>query len=229
MSAPARAAWRAQRGTDERQRVGDRDAPEAEPTQPPVGRRLDRRAEARPVERVRDHHAGDAGADRSPERREVPRPDVRVDVRPVVGRDRGRPEAGEVLDAGGVAETAREGDADLPAAELAPAERPVGRVEHRGEVDVDAGAAEGGARRAAGAQRLCRRGEGRRPPPGRRARQRLDAPALLIGETDLRRAREDARPLRRHDHQLRLLRRRQRHGREQDRERRHYRGSSPSG
>ena len=46
-----------------------------------------------------------------------------------------------MLDAGGLAEPAREGDAELRPSEVAGTERAVGKIEHRREVGVDAGAA----------------------------------------------------------------------------------------
>src|SRR5205085_8010243 len=83
----------------------DRDAAEAEPAQQPVGRGLERGsapAEAA-VEGVVDHHARNAGANGGSEPGELARAQDGVDVRGVVGRDAGRPEAGKVLGAGGLA------------------------------------------------------------------------------------------------------------------------------
>src|SRR6478735_9325667 len=82
---------------NERQRVGDRDAVEAETAEQPVRRRLERRAETRAIERLADHDAPQPSPDGPAIRREILRADARVDVRPLVGRAGRRAEAGKVL------------------------------------------------------------------------------------------------------------------------------------
>ena len=89
MSAPAREREpRPERrvgAAEDADRVRDRDAAEAEPTQQLVRLRLERRP-PRPeprVDRVADHHARHAGADRSPERRQVLAAEDAVDARDV--------------------------------------------------------------------------------------------------------------------------------------------------
>ena len=166
-------------------RVRDRDAAEAQPAQQLIRLRLERRP-SRPesrVDRMADHHAGHAGADRRPERGQVLAAQDPVDPRDV-RRLRRRAESREVLRAGGGSESARERDAVLRLRELPRAERPVGQVEHRREGRVHAGPTEPGRRLAAGAERLvrapvlgcggprCERAEG----PHR--------PSLLVGEND---------------------------------------------
>src|SRR5262249_52806226 len=68
----------ARRVVNDRQRGGDRAPVEAERAQPPVGRRLERCAEARAVERVVDHHARRTCANRRAERRDVLRAHVGI-------------------------------------------------------------------------------------------------------------------------------------------------------
>ena len=91
----------------------------------------------RAVERMTDHHARDARAYRGPERCDVLRADMRLDMRARVGRVLRRAEARKVLHARGVAQATCERDPDRAVSEFARAERAVGRVEDRREGDVD--------------------------------------------------------------------------------------------
>ena len=90
-----------------------------EPAKEPVRLRLERRAEARSVERVPDHHTAESVRDRRPIRREVLRTDACVDVRALVGRDRSGAEPREVLGTGRPAEAAGKRLGECRAGELA--------------------------------------------------------------------------------------------------------------
>jgi hypothetical protein len=108
-------------------------------------------------------------------------------MRTIVGRDRRRPEPGEVLDAGrdpGLRQTARERDAELGGTEVARAERPVGSVEHRCEIDVDALATERQASLTAGRERFRSGPKARGSLPRRELGIRLHRPAFLVRDRE---------------------------------------------
>ena len=79
-------------------------------------------------------------------------------------------------------ETARECDPVRRRAELTRAERTVGQIEHRREVDVDPFSPQGAAGRDTGCVSLRAARHGGSGRPGRNRRKRLDRAAFLIGE-----------------------------------------------
>ena len=107
----------------------------------------------------------------------------------------------------GVEEPAGERDADRLRPELPRSEGPVVPVEHGREVDVDARAPQPDPGLPPGGARGGRRTEARGGEPGRQRRERLDRPALLVGEDErVGRPRHRAAPAL-HEHAADALRR----------------------
>jgi len=171
------------------ERVGHRDAAKTEVAEQAVCSCLEGRAPPPEglVERVVDHHARRARPNRPPEACQLGAPDAGMDVWVLVRRDRRRPEAREVLHARGRArgeEAAKEGDAERLPSELARAQRPVGGVEHGGEIDVHSCALQSRARLLSRGERLACRGVRGRRLRRRKIGKRLDETPLLIGEDE---------------------------------------------
>src|SRR6266550_682669 len=172
---------------DDIERVGYRDALEPEVAQQSVRGRLERRAawaECR-VDAVADHHARYARLDCRTVRSEVRFAAATENVGPVVGGERERSQTRKVLGAGAGSaggEPTSKSDTEKRRTKLPRAERPIRQVEDGPERDIHVDPPQATSRRYAGLERLRLAPDSSRGRARRQLRERLHAPALLIGD-----------------------------------------------